>query len=120
MGNENPPFNSERRVALKKEDLPPLRDGYVRVVHLTSKNAAEEILKTGLNYKRHGMLQSTARAWSNEKDAEFSTTDPRFQGEHMVAVVFDIPFEEHRLYENITKSPGIVPPEHIVGIIPSK
>jgi hypothetical protein len=38
----------------------------------------------------------------------------------MVAVVLDMPFDEHRKHERIGQAPGVVPPEYIVGIIPSE
>lgn len=114
---ENPSFNPEKIMAKAREDLPPLKEGFMRVVHLTSASAAEEIAAAGLDYSKYGMLSSTARAWSNADKVEFSSTDPRFQGAHMVAVVFDIPMAEHRLHENIAKSPGMVSPEYIVGVI---
>lgn len=117
IAGREPSFNPERKMAKAREDLPPLKEGFMRVVHLTSASAAEEITASGLDYSKYGMLSSTARAWSNADDVEFSSTDPRFQGEHMVAVVFDIPMAEHRLHENITKSPGKVSPEHIVGVV---
>lgn len=119
MSSENPSFNPERKIAHTKEELPPLKHEHIRLVHLTIKEAAEKILKTGLDYSRHGMLQSTARGWGDEKMVEFSSKDPRFSGEGMVAVVLDMPFDEHRKHERIGQSPGVVPPEYIVGIIPS-
>jgi hypothetical protein len=117
MKNENASFNPEGKIAFKKEDLPKLKNEHIRLVHLTSKDAAEKILQTGLDYSKYGMLQSMVRGWSKEDDVEFSTTDPRFQGDHLVAVVLDMPFDEHREHERIGKAPGVVSPEYIVGII---
>ncbi len=118
---EQPTIDSKKeqrqKIALTKEELPPLKEGYVRAVHLTRRNSVEGVLKTGLNYR--GILSSTARSWAkeNEKEIEFSTSDPRFQGEDMVAVVFDIPMNEHRLHEDVVKSPEKIPPEYIVGVV---
>jgi hypothetical protein len=120
MSNENPSFNLERKIAHTKESLPSLKEGHIRLVHLTRAEAAESILKTGLSYRGHGMLQSTARGWGDEKMVEFSSKDPRFSGEGMVAVVLDMPFDEHRKHERIGQAPGVVPPEYVVGIIPSE
>lgn len=63
------------------------------------------------------MASSTARAWSKANEVVFGSTDPRFQGGDIVAVVMDITNQEWRLYDNIAKSPGIISPDHIVGII---
>ena len=120
MNNESPSFNPERKVARTKEELTPLMHDHIRLVHLTAKELAEKILKTGLDYSRHGMLQSVARGWSDEKIVEFSSEDPRFNGEGVVAVVLDMPFDEHRKHERSGQSPGVVPSEYIVGIIPSE
>lgn len=112
-------FTPERNIARRKEDLPVLKEGYIRLVHLTHAAAAEEVLKKGLDYSRHGMLQSTARGWSKESDVQFSSDDPRFQGEGIVAVVLDMPFDEHRIHERIP-APGKVDPKYIIGIIPNE
>jgi hypothetical protein len=123
MSFEKPSFNSENAknpekvFARKKDELPPLKEGYVRIVHITNKEAVEKIIETGLNYS--GVLSSTSRAWFNEKDVEFSSDDLRFKGPDKVAVVIDMPMVEHRRHENLTKSPELVPSDYIVGVIPS-
>ena len=109
----------ERVIARTKETLPPLRSDFVRVVHLTGHDQVAGILNEGLDYSRHGMLGSTARAYGNAEDAEFSSGDPRFSGPKVVAVVMDIPMQEHRLHETVGQTPGKVPPEYIVGVIES-
>lgn len=107
--------NQEQIIARIKEQLPPLKEGYVRTVHLTSPYVAEGILQSGLNYEKQGMLSSTARTWQEESLVEYSTTDPRFAGS--VAVVFDIPIDELQIHEDIRRSPGVLPGKYIVGII---
>ena len=107
----------EKKVAKTIDNLLDLKQGYVRAVHLTTAEIAKKIADSGLNYETQGMLSSTARWWNNEKKVEYLSNDLRFQGEHMRAIVMDIPQEEARLHDNITKSPGLVPSKYIVGII---
>lgn len=116
MNGEPKRINPERNIARRKEDLPPLKEGYIRLVHLTNATAATEILKNGLDYSKYGMLQSTAQGWSNAADVQFSSDDPRFKGDWVVAVVLDMPFDEHRVHERIP-APGKVDSKYIVGII---
>ena len=107
--------NKEQIIARTKEQLPPLKEGYVRGVHFTSPKAAESILQSGLNYEKQGMLSSTARYWQDEDLVEYSTPDRRFAG--CVAVIFDAPIKGLRNHENIEKTPGVLPSNYIVGII---
>lgn len=110
-------INPEKVIAEKREELPPLKEGYVRLVHLTQSANADKIMQTGLDYQKHGMIQSVARAWEKENEVEFTSNDPRFHGENIVAVVMDMPHEEYRLHNDVAKSPGVVQPDCIVGII---
>jgi len=55
MGNINLP-KPENKIIRKKEELPKLKAGYVRCVHFTSKDLAEEIAKTGLDYSKQSFL----------------------------------------------------------------
>jgi hypothetical protein len=100
------------------DKLPPLKDGFQRVVHITNKNSAEEIKSNGLNYS--GTLSSTARSWSRAEDCEYSSTDPRFSFDGAVVVVMDVPQEEMLLHENVAKSPENVPAKYLVGIFDVK
>ena len=109
--------NTERIIARKIEDLPHLKEGHVRLVHLTNIANVENISQTGLNYEKYGMIQSMVRIWGNEEDVEFKSGDPRFQGENIAAIVMDISYEELRLHDDVAKSPGVLSPDHIVGII---
>ena len=114
MDNENIK-NLERTIVRKREELPHLKEGYGRLVHLTSPSAAEGIIQAGLNYEKQGMITSIARIWSKESEVQFETNDPRFGGN--VAVVMDVPFEELKLHNSVTKSPGVIPPDYIVGVV---
>lgn len=111
-----------KKIAHTKEELPKLQEGYVRVVHVTKVPEGgeylEKIKEKGLDYKMYGMLSSVARYWQNENDVEYSIQgDPRFSGPEARAVVMDVPMEEIRLHDKITKAPGVVPAKYLVGII---
>lgn len=111
-----------RKLALNKETLPPLKQGFVRLVHLTKARPdyVEEIIKNGLDYSRHGMLQSTARWWAEENQVQYSCSDSRFSGPGAKAIVMDVPAQEIRLHNDVVKSPGIVPSKYLIGVIDSK
>lgn len=98
-------------------DLPPLRAGFVRVVHKGAPEIEESIRAKGLDYSKQGMLSSTARSWGRESDVEYGSTDPRFT--NATAYVFDVPASEHRQHENPATSPGVVPPKYFVGTVPA-
>ena len=98
-------------------DLPELPDDSVRVIHLTHLNKIDEILSSGLSYKSQGMAMSTARAWSNVDQVQYSSDDPRFKGDDIRAIVMDLTNDEWKLHNNIGKAPGKIPPDKIIGII---
>jgi len=102
------------------EKLPTLKDGYVRLVHITIPQIAEQIKIRGLDYSRHGMISSTARYWGNEAQCEYWSDDPRFSFDGAVAVVMDVPIDEIRTHNNPTISPGLIPAEYFVGIVKAK
>lgn len=111
-----------KKIAQTKEDLPKLQEGYVRVVHVTKVpeggDYLEKIKEKGLDYKMYGMLSSVARWWGNENEVMYSIEgDTRFKGEGARAVIMDVPMEEIRLHDKITRAPGIVPAKYLVGII---
>jgi len=106
-------------VARNIQSLPPLGEDHVRAIHMTDPDTAEEIAKNGLDYSKQGILQSTARYWSNAADVPYDKPgDRRFN--RMSAVVMDIPQKDLRLHNDVTRSPGVVSPEHVVGIIPNE
>ncbi len=120
MDPERPRPNPERKIARTRAELPSLKADHARVVHLTHTygNVIDDIIQGGLKYKV--ILGTTARTWSKAEDAVYDTTDPRFSGPTVVAVVMDVPIDEHRLHETVGKAPGRIPPEYIVGVIPSE
>ena len=105
------------KIAYKKSDLPNLKKGYARVVHLSNSYDVDSIRKHGLNYERQGILSSTARWWQNEKEVEYFSDDPRYSSHGVKAIVMDVPFEEVRLHNDISKARGIVPSKYIIGIL---
>ncbi len=102
------------------EKLPTLKDGYARMVHITTRQIAEKIKTGGLDYSRQGMISSTARYWGEEAKCEYWSDDPRFSFDSAVAVVLDVPIKELRMHNNPTISPGIIPAEYFVGIVEAK
>ncbi len=106
-----------RDIAYTKSDLPPLLDDYVRVVHITSPQNAAKIIDNGLDYERQGMAMSSARAWSNPEDVQYGSTDPRFNILGQKVVVMDIPNNEWKLHNDVTRSPGRISAYRVVGVI---
>lgn len=94
--------------------LPQLREGFARAVHLTS--AGPDQFAGGFNYAPYGMLSSSARAWGDQNQVDFSSPDPRFANARR-AIVMDIPFRDLRSHENVAMGPGMVPASQIVGSV---
>jgi len=94
------------KIVRSVEELPQLKDGYVRVVHITQPHHAEEIARTGLNYSKYGMLSSTALSWTwyNILDIKYHSTDRRFSYPGAKAVVMDLPVEEHKIHEGRSRA----------------
>lgn len=114
---EKSPLKEKSKIARKIEDLPTLKEGYMRVVHITSPRGAKNILKKGLDYTRNGMAMSMARAYSKMEEVEFGCNDPRFNFRGNKVVVMDVQFDEWRLHNDVVHCPGIIPKEQIVGIV---
>lgn len=113
--------NAKKKIARRIEDLPQLQLGYVRVVHLTKISGAglASIEENGLSYKGQGVLSATARVWADASWVEYSSRDPRFSGKGTKAVVFDMPAEELRMHDSVTRAPGFVAADYLVGIVES-
>lgn len=108
---------SERKIARRINELPALKEGYVRLVHISNPEVIDNILHKGLSYENEGMITATARVYGKAEDAEYFSDDPRFASEELKAIVIDIPAEEYKIHNDITKSPGVLPPEYIVGVV---
>jgi len=105
----------ERGLATAIEELPPLREGFARGVHITYPEAVESILEHGLDYSRQGTLSSTARVWGDESEIQYTSEDHRFR--NGLDIIFDLSFEETRLHDNEFQAPGLIPSDHIVGVV---
>lgn len=114
-----PQDQKERKIAETIEELPPLKAGYIRLVHITRPAFTQGIVDSGLDYSKYGMVMSTARAYSNAEETEYGMDDPRYSSPELKAVVLDLPIQEHRLHENVQHSPGIVPSKYVVGVVPA-
>lgn len=79
----------------KRENLPPLKEGFMRLVHITDPNTAQKIADSGLNYELQGMISSTARAFSKAEDVVLENEDRRFSFPGARAVIIDIPINEY-------------------------
>jgi|SRR3989344_4651366 len=111
------------KIARTIDDLPVLQEDNVRLVHRTWRSAAEQILVSGLNYERQGAVDLTTLPFSTAADAAMYLrtgmirADCRYPGD--TYVVLDMPNGSHRLHRDVTKAPGVVPKEYVVGIIPT-
>lgn len=109
------------KFARSREELPPLKEGHARIVHITHESQVQAIISSGyLDYSRHGMLMSIARTYSNADVAEYSSDDSRFSGPGMVALVVDVPIEGLRIHEKVGQAPGRLPIKgYVVGVVES-
>lgn len=105
-----------RGLATKIAELPPLAEDQARGVHIAAPHNVEGILDKGIDYSGQGMLMSTARVWSNPSQIQYKSDDYRF-GPGTIDVIFDLPFPDLRLHNDVMRAPGLVPPDHIVGVI---
>lgn len=106
-----------RKIVTSLQELPILKDDYVRVVHLTNEERVGSILENGLDYSSQGMAMATARAWSKAEEVEFSSTDPRFSHPGIRAIVFDLSNNEWKEHNRIGKASGTIKPNTIVAVI---
>ncbi len=99
------------------DDLPALKEEHARLVHLTHFSLAESIAESGLRYNL--MVSSTVRIYSDVRDVAYTSMDPRFSGDHIRAVVLDVPFDELKLHDmRIPQAPpGLVPAKYVVGVV---
>lgn len=115
---ENAHEKGENRIIVYREkDLPPLQEGYIRVLHVTSPYAAERILHEGLKYDTHGTIESTTRGFCDESNIEYIVEDPRFNWPGSKIVVMDMPRQEYGKHVPVGTAPMWVSPEYVVGII---
>lgn len=107
----------EPEIARTIKSVPYLKEGFVRLVHVSANPKAEEAIRSlGLDYSRQGMVTSTARVFSNEGDVKYFTPeDQRFSSG--ASFVFDMPVGEYKVHNDVQKSPGVIPSKFLVGVI---
>ena len=110
--------NKIQELTTSIENIPLLREGFVRLVHITKDlNSVRSILTNGLDYSQQGMLMSTARAFADNKDVRYYSDDPRYSGKGAAAVIMDILQVDLRLHNDPTRSPGVVPERYVVAVV---
>ncbi len=126
-------FNRETRakIAAVPEELPPLREGYVRLIHQTMLDCGESLAENGLIYNRE--CAHRTEGFSNYADVAFMTyayTENGFwdrltheeEARGNVIAIFDMPLEEynaHQHYQTVPYLNGTISRGYLVGIIPN-
>ncbi len=119
-------------IATIPEKLPPLRDGYIRLIHQTHFEHAESLVENGLVYNREfaqkegfsNYLDITSMALAYDEDSfwERLTEDGiRHKGANAIAI-FDMPIEECGAHQREQITPmlnGTISRGYMVGIIPN-
>lgn len=134
MGKEYQNKETGFPIALQPEGLPPLREGYVRVIHQTKDNHLESFIENGLIYNRkyagrknenfsnYSDIASMAVPCSEDSFWQRLTSDEvRHKGATKLAV-FDMPaheFQAHSLPEIAQHLNGIISRGYLVGYIPN-
>lgn len=97
--------------------LPPVEEGFTRLVHLTSDTNSEKIAENGLNYK--GVLSSTTLPISEYLENGYQNVVDvlRDATYGLNAVILDIPSEQLGVYEQATGSIDHVAKEFVRGTI---
>lgn len=134
MGKEYQNKETGFPIALQTEGLPPLREGYVRVIHQTKDNHLESFIENGLIYNRkyagrknenfsnYSDIASMAVPCSEDSFWQRLTSDEvRHKGATKLAV-FDMPaheFQAHSLPEIAQHLNGTISRGYLVGYIPN-
>ena len=104
-------------IASRWENLPPLQQNYMRLIHRTSPRAASRILAGGENLQTPGPWSSTATGHSADSMPSLTELsargDPRFNAHGNRAMIYDVPLDVHRAQSNVLGS-GI-PARYLVG-----
>lgn len=120
------------QIAMLPEELPPLREGYVRLVHQTHMVHADSIVENGLIYSRKNANKSDFPNYSDlgslgvayDEDAfwnQLTQEGIRHRGADVIAI-FDMPLEEcgaHLKWFLAQYLNGTVSRGYLVGIIPN-
>ena len=123
-------------IATTPEELPPLRDGYIRLIHQTHFNCAESLAENGLIYnekfaqkeeandyfKNYIDVTSMALAYNEDNFWERLTKEEiRHRGADTIAI-FDMPIEEcgaHQTIQITSMLNGTISRGYMVGFIPN-
>lgn len=114
------------------EKLPPLRDGYIRLIHQTNFDCAESLAENGLVYNRDFAqkdgfsyyLDITSMALAYDEDSfweRLTKEEIRHKGANAIAI-FDMPIEECGAHQREQITPmlgGTISRGYMVGIIPN-
>jgi hypothetical protein len=108
----------ERGLASRWENLPPLQENYMRLIHRTSPRSANAIVAGGGNLRsRAGPWDSTATAHSTDSMPNLTELsakgDSRFNVHGNRALVYDVPMDVHRAQRNAFGMD--VPGRYLVG-----
>jgi len=106
------PFTGKSDVAgefFNINDLPPIPDGHVRLVHLGSATP-DGVSKTGFRYK--GDIMSNTFAHSDNATIAWPS-DSRFRDSDML--VMDVPDNIHRIHRNTVTASGMLEGKYVVG-----
>ena len=122
-------------IAAIPEELPPLREGFIRLVHQTHSEHAESLVEKGLVYNRKnagieevsykgGYLDVgyMAVAYNEEEFWNRLTGDGVRHNNSDVIVIFDMPVNEcgaHQRFEIAGSLNGTISRGYIVGVIPN-
>lgn len=100
------------------ETLPALPKDHVRVIHRTgSDDAVKKIRDHGLHFGHHGMLASTATAYSKPSSADYAPPDDhRFKHAH--AVVMDVPLDRFQKLSRVRPAPAMPPRKRVTAPTP--
>lgn len=121
---------TENKPANILEDLPPLREGFVRVVHQTRSSSTDSIVENGLIYNREFANSNKGSKYLDLQSMAIGHTEDSFWNSleksgirHNGAdkkVIFDMPIEECGAHQNTAITQylsGKISKEYIVGVI---
>lgn len=83
------------RIATAFKDLPPLRKGYVRIVHRTHPENIGSIVENGLRTKTSGGLYYTSDCYMEGEFWDMLANDPRGDLFGRAKIIMDMPIREY-------------------------
>ncbi|MBP3847990.1 hypothetical protein J6I39_09620 [bacterium] len=132
MGLTSLVMNIGKRVATELKDLPPLKAGFVRVVHRTNPKNMNSIVEKGLWAKNKGLCW-TSDTYTEDEFWKMLSKDYRGDAFGTGKIIMDIPQEEYNILtrssnrgfydfdKNNSELPLLVcPSKYIVGAIEQK